>query len=75
VRYSAVLGELLAEARKDCDEWSVLNASRTHERDLARAELASAQQELDALRTVRDQLSLDLTEARRIIAAYEGETP
>jgi chromosome segregation ATPase len=55
--------ELVAEVERLVD----LGGKALRERDLARAELASARQELDALRTVRDQLGRDLTEANSVI--------
>lgn len=45
-------------------------ALRFEERDLARAELVSAQQELDAVRTARDNLGRELAEARASIRAF-----
>jgi hypothetical protein len=57
-----------AESTSERDHWHGVAEALRDQRDLARAELASARVELDAVRTARDNLDRELARAQARIA-------
>lgn len=71
-RLSGIKNEL-ADANALLDQQADIIADAHRDRDLARAELSSARDELDAQRRTRDRLDHHLSEARRQIGRLEED--